>query len=126
MFDVTKNIFVSHYHSDAEYIEEIKRIVQKQGMTIRDSSIYEEKSKNNANNEEYIRSLIRPQINWAGTVVVLVGENTSKSDEDIPTALSEYGDALVKWNSKSIADAINGNDEWDGPQRSWNTDRVTC
>lgn len=152
MNDITKNIFVSHYHSDAEKIEDMKRLLKTKGFFMRDSSIYEAKSKNNANNPDYIKSLIRPQIDWAGTVVVLIGNNTADSDwvrweienaarddkrivgvylqgetdSKIPDALNEYGDALVKWNSDSIINAINGNDEWNGPDRNWNTTRVTC
>ncbi len=152
MNNFQKNIFVSHYHSDAERIEDMKALLKKKNFFVRDSSIYEEKSKNNAHNEDYIKSLIRPQIDWAGTVVVLVGKNTADSDwvkweienaarsdkrivgvylqgetdSKIPDALIEYGDALVKWNSDSIINAINGDDEWNGPDRNWDTTRVTC
>lgn len=38
-----KNIFVSHYHTDAEKIENLKALLSKHGMTMRDSSIYENK-----------------------------------------------------------------------------------
>lgn len=147
-----KNIFVSHYHSDAEKIENMKELLKKKNFYVRDSSIYEEKNENNANNEDYIKSLIRPQIEWAGTVVVLIGKNTADSDwvrweietaakkdkrivgvflqgetdSPIPNALNDYGDALVKWNSDSIINAINGNDEWNGPDRHWDVERGTC
>lgn len=152
MNNFQKNIFVSHYHSDAEKIEDMKALLKNKNFYVRDSSIYEEKSKNSAHNEDYIKSLIRPQIDWAGTVVVLVGKSTADSDwvnweienaasdgkrivgvylqgetdSKIPDALNEHGDALVKWNSDSIIDAINGNDEWNGPDRNWITTRVTC
>lgn len=48
----TKNIFVSHYHTDADRIEDLKSLLSKHGMTMRDSSIYENKNPNNAHNEE--------------------------------------------------------------------------
>jgi len=96
---------------------------------------------NNANNEDYIKSILRPRINWAGTTVVLIGDKTHKrdwvdweieqanklgkrivgvyirgcSDADIPENLENYGDALVAWNGDSIVDAINGNDIWQTP-----------
>lgn len=76
----TKNIFVSHYHSDAEKIEQLNALLNRHGLKMKDSSIYENKNPNNAHNEEYIKSLIRPRIEWAGTLVVLVGKDTSKSD----------------------------------------------
>lgn len=79
MGDNTKNIFVSHYHTDATRIEDLKSLLNRHGMAMRDSSIYENKNPNNAHNEEYIKSMIRPQIDWAGTTVVLIGRDTSKS-----------------------------------------------
>lgn len=147
-----KNIFVSHYHTDAEKIENLKALLSKHGMTMRDSSIYENKSPNKAHNEEYIKKLIRPQIEWAGTVIVLIGKNTSKSDyvnweieyaakkgrrivgvylpgeseSKLPDAFNKYGNSLQKWNGESIISGINGNDEWNGPSRNWGTTRVTC
>ena len=76
--DKTKNIFVSHYHTDADSILKLKSLLDRHGLKMKDSSIYESKNPNNANNEEYIKSLIRPRIDWAGTTVVLIGKNTSK------------------------------------------------
>ena len=147
-----KNVFVSHQHDDAERIEELKSLLKKHGFEMRDSSIYENKNPNNAHNEDYIKSIIRPKIDWASTIVVLIGEQTSSSDyvnweiehanrEDrrivgvylpgktqceLPEALIKYGDALQKWNAEKIIDAINGNDEWNGPGRNWSTGRTTC
>lgn len=110
---------------------------------MRDSSIYENKLKNNAKNEQYIKQeLIKPQMQWAGTVVVLIGKDTAKSDyvnweikkaaemgkriigvflqgakdEDIPSELYEHGHNLVGWNGEKIVRAINGEDmEWENP-----------
>ena len=36
--DDIKNIFVSHYHTDAERIEDLKSLLGKHGMTMKDSS----------------------------------------------------------------------------------------
>lgn len=147
-----KNIFVSHYHADADKIKSLKEILAKHGMIMRDSSIYENKNPNNAHNEEYIKSFIRPQIDWAGTMIVLIGTRTSQSDyvnweikhaasngkriigvylygkkdENIPEALKQYGDALCGWNGEKIIECINGDDSWDGPQRKWFTGRSNC
>lgn len=152
MDDITKNIFVSHYHDDSEGIPDLIDLVKRNGLDMRDSSIYEAKEKNNAHNEDYIKSLIRPHISWAGTVVVLVGKKTKDSDWvnweietaaekgkrivgvylngcrecPIPEALKKHGDALVGWSSDSIIDAINGEDIWIGPPRTWNTGHSTC
>lgn len=141
--DKTKNIFVSHQHNDADKIEAFKSLIGRHGINMRDSSIYENKLKNNAHNEQYIKyELIRPQMNWAGTVVVLIGRDTAKSDyvnweiktagqlgkrivgvylqgakeEDIPAELNEYGHALVGWNGDKVVRAINGEDmKWENP-----------
>lgn len=143
MVDEIKNIFVSHQHNDADKIESFKKLIGNHGIDMKDSSIYENKLKNNATNEQYIKQeLIKPQMKWAGTVVVLIGKDTSKSDyvnweikiaaemgkrivgvylqgskeEDIPTELIENGNNLVGWNGKKIVDAINGEDlEWENP-----------
>jgi hypothetical protein len=141
MSEDTINIFVSHYHGDAKYIEELKTMIGKNGTDARDSSIYKEKEKNNAHNPDYIKSLIRPQIDWAGTVVVLVGPKTSDSDwvnweiefaaehgkkiigvflenatdADLPDALINYGDTLVNWNAEQVEKAINGESMWLDP-----------
>lgn len=108
---------------------------------MRDSSIYENKLKNNAKNEQYIKQkLIKPQMQWAGTVVVLIGKDTAKSDyvnweiktaaemgkrivgvflqgardEDVPSELYEHGHNLVGWNGEKIIRAINGeNMDWE-------------
>ena len=152
MGDNTKNIFVSHYHADAKRIEDLKSLLERHGMTMRDGSIYENKNPNDAHNKEYIKSIIRPQIDWAGTTVVLVGKKTSKSeyvnweiehaarkgkrivgvylpgesDSELPDALKKYGDSLQKWNGESIISGIQGDDSWNGPSRGWGTERVTC
>lgn len=81
MSDENKNIFVSHQHNDADKIEAFKDLIGRHGINMRDSSIYENKLKNNAKNEQYIKQeLIKPQMRWAGTVVVLIGKETAKSD----------------------------------------------
>lgn len=141
MPDNIKNIFVSHQHNDADKIESLKNLIGRHGINMHDSSIYESKLKNNAKNEQYIKQeLIKPQMSWAGTVVVLIGKETAKSDyvnweiktagnmgkrivgvflpgssnEDIPQEFNEYGHSLVGWNGERIVRAINGEDlDWE-------------
>lgn len=143
MSEEQKNIFVSHQHNDADKIEAFKSLIGNHGISMRDSSIYESKLKNNATNKQYIKhELIKPQLAWAGTVVVLIGKDTAKSDyvnweiktaaemgkrivgvylqgakeEDIPVELNEYGHALVGWNGDKIVRAIDGEDmDWEKP-----------
>lgn len=84
--------------------------------------------------DDTIKRLLRMKMRWASTVVVLVGSETHRrpwvnweieqasrlgkrivgvylqggSQADVPEALEDYGHALVKWNSKSISDAVEG------------------
>lgn len=153
MADETKNIFVSHQHNDADKIESLKSLIGRHGIDMRDSSIYEKKLKNNASNEQYIKQeLIKPQMKWAGTVVVLIGKDTAKSDyvnweiktagemgkrivgvylqgakeEDVPKELNEYGYNLVGWNGEKIVRAINGEDmDWEKPDGQLRTSNPT-
>ena len=83
-----------------------------------------------------LKRLLRMKMSWASTVVVLVGKNTHQrpwvdweikqanqlgkhivgvylrggTEADVPSALNDYGTALVNWNSDSIIAAIEGKD----------------
>jgi hypothetical protein len=133
------NIFIPHYGGDEEYVEKIKKLITKNtNYEIRDSSIVETEP-NNATNTEYIKSLIRPKIDWAGKIIVLIGPKTHErdwvnweieyaaktgdksiigvflpgaADADIPDALEEFGNACVAWNSDKIISAIEGEPIW--------------
>ena len=127
------NVFISHYHRDQEDLDGLKDLMKRKGYDIRDSSIDELKP-NKAKNKDYIKSLLRSRIDWAGTVLVLVGQETHSrpwvnweieyansqgkrivgiyahgaKESDIPKNLDRYGDALVGWDSKNLIDAIRG------------------
>ena len=84
-----------------------------------------------------LKRLLRMKISWASTIVVLIGQNTHKrpwvnweitqanklgkrivgvyerggTENDIPEAFTNYGDALVGWNSSRVIDAIEGKDD---------------
>ncbi|MBK8085122.1 MAG: TIR domain-containing protein [Devosia sp.] len=86
--------------------------------------------------ERTLERLLRMKLSWASTVVVLIGKDTHKrpwvnweinkanelgkrivgvyercgTENDIPEAFADYGDALVSWNSANIIDAIEGRD----------------
>ncbi len=132
------NLFISHYGGDESYIEKFKDLLNRSSYDIRDSSIVESEP-NKATNTDYIKSLLRPQIDWAGTMIVLIGSKTHERewvnweieyaanngdkrivgvflpgsmDADIPAALDEYGDSCVAWNSDKIVSAIEGENTW--------------
>ena len=148
------NVFVSHYHEDEENIKKMKDLLGKD-FSIRNYSVTSDKY-NNAQNEEYIKSLLRPLISQTGTFICLIGPETHDSkwvnweieqafkqgkriigvylrgakDSDIPPALEDAADAMVGWNHDTILDAINGNDIFttaSGAARPFvGGSRVTC
>ena len=132
------NIFVAHCGEHEDLINDFKRKMESKGYTFKDSSLTSEDS-NHAHDENYIKNdIIRPKMEWAGTVVVLVGKETAKSDwvnweieqaekmgkkiigvwvKDsmnyaIPEALRRLGDSLVPWNTDDIDNALKGNPIW--------------
>jgi len=128
-----KNVFISHYGKDDEHIGKLKELLGKKGYTLKNSSIDSTKP-NQASSPEYIKSLLRSRIQWAGTTVVLIGPNThtrewvnyeieqsnksgnrivgihihGESDSKVPDSFDKYGDALVGWDSGHLIDAIEG------------------
>lgn len=131
----TKNIFISHVHEDDDMLPKLKVLISKAGMTVRDSSINSDKP-NNAKKPDYIKDkYLKPHIDWASTLVVLITHDTAQSewvnweiqyaieqgkhvvgvfaqgatDADIPDALRTHGDAtVVGWQGTRVVDAING------------------
>ena len=149
MPDEIRNVFISHIHEDDEGLSRLKELAAQHGMICRDGSITTGKF-NGASNEEYIKyEILKPRIEWAGTLVVYISPDTKNSDWvnweiecahkegkrivgvweqgakgcELPEALDRYADAVVGWNGESIVDAINGNsNEWrepDGAKRDY-------
>lgn len=142
MAEEIKNVFISHIHEDDEGLGKLKDLLGKNGLSIRDSSI-DATSPNNAKDPAYIKnSILAPQIQWAGTVLVYITPETKDSDWvnweieyahkqgkrivgiyahganecDVPEALEKYGYDVRGWNSDGIIDAITGKtNEWRAP-----------
>lgn len=142
MTEQIKNVFISHIHEDDAGLGQLKTLLAKAGMTIRDSSI-NSLNPNQATSEQYIKShILAPQIDWAGTMIVYVTPETKQSDWvnweiehahqkdkrivgvwahgchdcELPDALNDVADAVVGWHGSSIVDAINGTcDVWEKP-----------
>ena len=138
------NIFICHCGENADSLEKVRNLLGKQGYEVRDSSI-DEKNPNNAKDPEYIKTLIRPKIDWAGKILVLIGPETHTkawvdweieyankngakrtvgiyveggTESEIPANLKKYGDALVPWNSDKLVSAIEGESLWFQPDGS--------
>jgi hypothetical protein len=129
----TINLFISHYGGDEGYVEKFKKLIDRH-YDVRDSSVVES-DPNKATSEEYIKTLLKAQMDWAGKVVVLIGPITHErewvnweieyaathgdkqiigvylpgaSNSDVPDALNKLGDDLVTWNQEKIISALEG------------------
>lgn len=136
-----RHIFISHIHEDDEHVQKLKDLLATKGMDVKNGSITEDKF-NNAQNEQYIKNeILKPRIDWASCLVVLVSEDTKDSDwvnweieyaqqtdtrivavyehgeagVELPEAAEDYADAVVEWKGDQIVDAINGEDCWQAP-----------
>lgn len=129
-----KNIFISHIHEDDHRLGPLKDLLSNAGMEVRDGSINSDKP-NNANSPEYIKyEILKPRIEWASVLVVLITPETKLSEYvqweiecaeslgkrivgvwdhgeaecDMPEALDRYADAVVGWQGDRVKDAIEG------------------
>ncbi len=128
-----KNIFISHYGKDDKKVQSLKKLLEKRGYILRNSSIDSTKE-NEASNTDYIKKLLREGIEWAGSLLVLIGKEThtrpwvdweieeanrqgkritgvyihKESDAQLPRSFDKYGDVVVGWNSDKIISAIEG------------------
>ncbi|MCK9482195.1 MAG: TIR domain-containing protein [Bacteroidia bacterium] len=126
-----KNVFISHKGEDDEHIQKLKSLLESKGYNLKNSSIDSSKP-NDAHSEEYIKSILRPRIEWAGTLICLIGDKTAQSkwvnweieyatkegknivgvflhgatDSEIPDNLNVFADSIVAWNGKKIINAI--------------------
>lgn len=134
-----RHIFISHHHADDAEVSNLTTLLTKNGHDIRNSSIRAKPANQRRLDqglvkEETIRRLLRMKISWAGTVVVLIGNETHTrpwvnweveqankqnkrivgvyaqggKDAEIPTALEKYASSIVGWNTDSIMAAIDG------------------
>lgn len=138
----TRNVFISHIHEDDPGLAKLKTLIQSNGMTVRDYSINAD-NPNNAHSEKYIKSeILAPRIRQCSTLLVYVSPDTKDSSYvnweieyaakqgktivgvwafgeaecEVPTALTEYADAVVGWRGNQIIDAIRGKTHgWEGP-----------
>ena len=132
--DEIRNVFISHVHEDDAALPQLKQLVARKGLALRDGSITSE-DPNSAENSDYIKSsILAPRIQWASVLVVLVSPETKSSpwvdweieyaqkndkrivgvwaqgakDSDLPEALEQYADAVAGWNGERVIDAITG------------------
>ena len=148
-----KNVFISHYHGDEESIKKLKDLIGDK-YELRNYSVTSEKF-NNAKDDDYIKSLLRPLISKAGDFICLIGPHTHDSDwvnweieqamkmgknivgvfcngaadSDIPENLQKFASSIVGWRSDKIIDALNeipSFENADGTQRISQSHRGVC
>ena len=140
--DEIKNVFISHVHEDDAGLSDLKNLIGKGGLKVRDSSI-NKSNPNDAKDESYIKTqILAPQIQWASTLLVYITPKTKESkwvnweieyaekqgkrivgvyahganECDIPEALEKYADDVRGWQSDGIIDAILGKkNDWERP-----------
>lgn len=77
----TKNVFISHHHRDDANVDKLTRLLQKNGLNIRNSSIRAKPANQNRLDkglvkDATIKRLLKMKMSWAGSVLVLVGKKT--------------------------------------------------
>lgn len=139
-----RHIFISHIHEDDEEVQKLKGLLEQHGMHVKNGSVTLDKF-NDAKNEDYIKAeYLRPGIDWASVLVVVVSEDTKDSKwvnweieyaqqtdtrivavyengeagVELPNAAKDFADAVVSWDGQKIVDAINGEDSWQQPDGS--------
>jgi len=70
----SKNLFFSYYYRNSTEYDRLNEMLEDRGYFDYSNSSLDEES--NAENEDYIKTKIRSKINWAGTIVVLIGLGT--------------------------------------------------
>lgn len=130
----TRNVFISHVHEDDAGLADLKQLLERSGMTVRDYSIRSD-NPNNAHSEDYIKyQILAPRILQCSALVVYISPDTRWSEWvnweieyahklgkrivgayehgaagcQVPDTLEAFGDASVGWRGDSIVGAIEG------------------
>jgi hypothetical protein len=134
-----RHVFISHHHKDDEEVTKLTELLKGSGYDIRNSSIRakpanQQRLEQGLVSEVVIKRLLRMKISWAGTVLVLIGEDTHErpwvnweieeanrqgkrivgvfvrggGQANVPEAFERYGTGLVKWTVEGIIGAIDG------------------
>lgn len=130
------NVFISHYSENDDELHDLKTRLEKEGCTVRNSSVEKGDYRKDPVKDATIAKELRGLIKWAGTFIVLIGNHTHerpwvnyeilnaykqgkniigvymygcKDTVELPEAFRMYGRSLIGWNStEKLADMING------------------
>lgn len=141
-----RHVFISHHHADDQAVNNMTDMLSRNGYEIRNSSIRakpanQERLDKGLVRDNTIKRLLRMKMNWASTVIVLIGKHTAQrpwvdweinqakrqgkriigvyerggTENDKPAALEQYASAIVGWNSSSIISAVEGENVFQAP-----------
>lgn len=131
------NVFISHYGEDEEQLDRLKELLKTKGYDARNSSVEKKDYKRNYEvSDALIARYLRRCIKWAGTFIVLIGEDTHtrpwvnyeirsaakqgktiigiyergcKDNVELPEAFNRYGTSLLGWGSiDTLGEIISG------------------
>jgi hypothetical protein len=141
-----RHVFISHHHADDQAVTNMTGMLARSGFEIRNSSIRakpanQRRLDKGMVSDNTIKRLLRMKMNWASTVIVLIGQNTANrpwvdweinqakrqgkriigvyerggTENDKPAALEQYASAIVNWNADSIISAVEGKNSFQTP-----------
>jgi hypothetical protein len=76
-----RHVFISHHHADDQKVDQLTKLIAKDGSDVRNSSVRMKPANQRRMDEgrvkdETIKRLLRMKISWSSTVVVLIGKET--------------------------------------------------
>lgn len=127
------NVFISHYGEDEPHLDRLKQRLSGNGCEVRNSSIEKKDYRDYKVSDATIAQELRSHINWAKTVIVMIGEHTHerpwvnyeiryaarqgkdivgiyeygcKDNVELPEAYKRYAGSPIGWNSLDKLDDI--------------------
>lgn len=136
LFFMSYNIFISHKGEDDGHVQRLKERFKEKDYGVRNGSVDSTKYQDKIPSQKGVAKLLDSGINWAGTFLCLIGENTHTSrwvnyeiekavqlgkivigiykhgcpkDTPLPEALKNCYNALLGWNSlEKVGDIMDG------------------
>ncbi len=141
-----RHVFISHHHADDQSVSNMTDMLSRSGYEIRNRSIRakpdnQRRLEQGTVSDNAIKRLLRMKMNWASTVIVLIGKNTATrpwvdweiekahqlgkrivgvyerggTENEKPACLEDYASAIVAWHPKSIISAVEGDNIFQTP-----------
>lgn len=128
-----KHVFISHHHADDEHVSRLTKMMKRNDIDLRNSSIRAKPANQRRLDEgrvsdNTIKRLLRMKMSWASTVIVLIGKNTHKRpwvDWEIKKA-NELGKRIVGVYTRggTDADAPKALEDYESARVNWNSESI--